>query len=139
MTPPRWRPTSPTVIGDRAWVRTRDEAIAEGWFGPVDDRVRGRIGDVLVAGIGPFTLVDSRTARPQVLALIGQHGSLTGRSSWCRCCFTRADSSSVRRVSGRRASTRNGAGQSPSMPCREHTHSQSPRPGLAIQRSSHID
>lgn len=65
------------VIGDRAWVRTRDEAIGEGWFGPVDDRVRGRIGDVVVAGIGPFTLVDSRTATPHVLKLIGQHGSLT--------------------------------------------------------------
>jgi hypothetical protein len=64
-------------IGDRAWVRTRDQAIAEGWFGPVDDRVRGRIGDVIVAGIGPFTLVDSRTATPHVLKLIGQHGSLT--------------------------------------------------------------
>jgi hypothetical protein len=65
------------AIGDRAWVRTRTEAIAEGWFGPVQQRVRGRIGDVLVAGIGSFALVDSRTARPQVLALIGQHGSLT--------------------------------------------------------------
>ena len=32
---------------------------------------------MIVAGIGPFTLVDSRTARPQVLKLIGQHGSLT--------------------------------------------------------------
>ena len=64
-------------LGDRAWVRTRDQAIADGWFGPVDDRVRGRIGDVVVAGIDPFVLVDSRTARPQVLALIGQHGSLT--------------------------------------------------------------
>lgn len=64
-------------IGDRAWVRTRDQAISEGWFGPVDDRVLRRIGDVVVAGNAPFTLVDSRTARPQVLALIGQHGSLT--------------------------------------------------------------
>jgi hypothetical protein len=65
------------VIGERAVVRTRDEAIAAGWFGPVQDRVRRRIGDVIVAGIGSFTLVDSRTARPQVLKLIGQHGSLT--------------------------------------------------------------
>ena len=65
------------AIGDRAWVRTRDEAIAAGWFGPVRDRVRGRIGDVVVAARGTFALVDSRTARPQLLALIGQHGSLT--------------------------------------------------------------
>ena len=65
------------AAGDRAWVRTRDEAIAEGWFGPVESRVNGRIGDVVVAGIGSFALIDSRTARRQVLALIGQHGSLT--------------------------------------------------------------
>ena len=65
------------VLGDRAWVRTRGEAVAAGWFGPVDDRVLRRIGDVVVAGNGPFALVDSRTARPQLLKLIGQHGSLT--------------------------------------------------------------
>ena len=35
--------------GPRAWVATRDEAIAAGWFGDVDDAVRPRIGDVLVA------------------------------------------------------------------------------------------
>ena len=65
------------ALGDRAWVRTRDEAIDAGWFGPVDNRVRPRLGDVLVAGIGAFALVDSRSATPHVLRLIGQHGSLT--------------------------------------------------------------
>jgi hypothetical protein len=64
-------------VGDRAVVRTRDAVIDQGWFGPVDDRVRRRIGDVVVAGREPFALIDSRTARPQVLALVGQHGSLT--------------------------------------------------------------
>ena len=43
----------------------------------VDDRIRPRLGDVLVAGIGAFALVDSRTAGPHILQLIGQHGSLT--------------------------------------------------------------
>ena len=65
------------AVGDRAWVRTRRQAIDLGWFGPTREAVRPRFGDVIVAGIGPFTLVDSRTARPQVLKLIGQHGSLT--------------------------------------------------------------
>ncbi len=66
------------ALGERAWVRTRDAAVAEGWFGPlVEDRVRPRIGDVLVAARGSFALVDSRTARPHMLRLIGQHGSLT--------------------------------------------------------------
>lgn len=65
------------AFGDRAWVRTREEAIAAGWFGPVDDRVRPRIGEVLVAARDSFALVDSRVTRPHVLSLIGQHGSLT--------------------------------------------------------------
>lgn len=64
-------------IGDRAWVGTRSSAIAAGMFGPIEDRVRPRLGDIIVAGRQPFTLVDSRTARPQVLSLVGQHGSLT--------------------------------------------------------------
>lgn len=64
-------------VGERAEVRTRAAAVDLGWFGPVDLRVRGRIGDVVVAGREPFALVDSRTARPHVLSLIGQHGSLT--------------------------------------------------------------
>lgn len=64
-------------FGDRAWVRTRAQAIEQGWFGAVDERVRPRIGDVLVAAAGSFGLVDSRVAQPQVLKLVGQHGSLT--------------------------------------------------------------
>ena len=65
------------ALGDQAWVRTRGQAIAEGWFGPVDERAVRRIGDVVVAARGTFAMVDSRTARPQILALLGQHGSLT--------------------------------------------------------------
>lgn len=65
------------AFGSRAWVRTRQEAIEAGWFGPVDDRVLGRIGDVVIAAAEPFAFLDSRTAAPQELKLIGQHGSLT--------------------------------------------------------------
>ena len=70
------------VLGDRAWVRTRAEAIAAGWFGPVDDRVLPRIGDVLVAARDSFALVDSDVTAPLVLGLIGQHGSLTEAEQW---------------------------------------------------------
>jgi len=65
------------AVGDRAWVRTRAEAIAQGWFGPVSDRVRPRIGDVLVAARGSFAIVDRMVTRRHMLSLIGQHGSLT--------------------------------------------------------------
>lgn len=64
-------------LGDRAWVRTRAEAVAAGWFGPVSAANLPRIGDVVVATRGDFAVVDSRTARPQLLALLGMHGSLT--------------------------------------------------------------
>lgn len=65
------------VLGELAWVRTRDQAIDEGWFGPVEDRVRPRIGDVLVAARETFALIDSDVIDPILLGLIGQHGSLT--------------------------------------------------------------
>ncbi|TDQ01559.1 alkaline phosphatase family protein [Labedaea rhizosphaerae] len=65
------------TLGDRAWIRTRDEAAAEGWFGPsVTDRVRGRIGDLVVAATGTTGLVRT-AAEPVLSAMIGQHGSLT--------------------------------------------------------------
>ncbi|MEO8093438.1 MAG: alkaline phosphatase family protein [Pseudolysinimonas sp.] len=59
----------------RAWVATRDEAIAAGWFGEVDNAVRPRIGDVLVAARKRYAYyVDpDDTAR----RMVGQHGSLT--------------------------------------------------------------
>jgi hypothetical protein len=65
------------AVGDRAWVLTRAQAEQAGWFGRVDDRVRPRIGDVLVAARGDFTLVDARFMKPSERALIGYHGSLT--------------------------------------------------------------
>lgn len=65
------------VLGDDALVRTREEAVADGWFGPVRPEVLERIGDVVVAMRGQWTLLDSRLLRPQVLALRGHHGSLT--------------------------------------------------------------
>ncbi|TNC18699.1 alkaline phosphatase family protein [Amycolatopsis alkalitolerans] len=64
-------------LGDRAWVVTREEAIEAGWFGPrVSDRVRPRIGDLVVAARERFGLV-RRAAEPFESALIGHHGSLT--------------------------------------------------------------
>ena len=61
----------------RAWVLSRDEAVGHGLFGSVSDRVLPRIGDVIVAMRDNFAVVDSRTARPQLLALLGLHGSLS--------------------------------------------------------------
>jgi hypothetical protein len=67
-----WRET----LGARAWVVGRDEAIADGWFGPVQERLAARIGDVIAAPAGPWAIVATR-AEPRESALIGLHGSLT--------------------------------------------------------------
>lgn len=65
------------VLGDRAWVATREQAIAAGWFGDtVTDAIRPRIGDVVAAARGTAALVRPG-AEPMESALIGQHGSLT--------------------------------------------------------------
>jgi hypothetical protein len=63
-------------LGDQALVLSRDEAIGLGWFGPVEDRVAPRLGDVMVASLGDVALVASRRF-PQEAELIGLHGSLT--------------------------------------------------------------
>lgn len=69
----RWRES----LADHAWVVSREEAIAAGWFGEaVDDRVRPRIGDVVAATKGQAALV-RRAVEPMESALIGHHGSLT--------------------------------------------------------------
>jgi Type I phosphodiesterase / nucleotide pyrophosphatase len=64
------------VLGERAWVLSRDEAIKEGWFGPVDDGMAARIGDVVAAPAGSLALVATK-AEPRESALFGMHGSLT--------------------------------------------------------------
>lgn len=69
----RWR----AAEGDRAWVVTRDEAIAAGWFGTVAPAVRARLGDVIVAARAAIAYYDARTATPSALAMVGQHGSFS--------------------------------------------------------------
>jgi hypothetical protein len=64
------------VLGDRAWVLSREEAIKEGWFGPVDSVMADRIGDVIAAPAGPTAIVATQ-AEPRESALYGMHGSLT--------------------------------------------------------------
>ncbi|KQZ88583.1 nucleotide pyrophosphatase [Phycicoccus sp. Root563] len=68
-------------VRERAWIRSREEAIREGWFGPVSGENLARIGDVVVAMRDNFAIVDSRRARPELLALVGLHGSLTADES----------------------------------------------------------
>lgn len=66
-------------LGGAAVLRTREEVLDLGWFGPgaARDAVAARIGDLVVACHGEIAVVDSRTQSPVNLGLLGLHGSLT--------------------------------------------------------------
>ena len=64
-------------LGASMQVLTRDQAIAAGWFGLVSARVLPRIGDVVTSAVDHIAVLDSRTARPQILALKAFHGART--------------------------------------------------------------
>jgi hypothetical protein len=68
----RWR----AVLGDRAWVAGRDEALATGIFGPVDDGLAARVGDVVALARGTWAFPTGRSD-PQQSRLAAYHGSLT--------------------------------------------------------------
>jgi hypothetical protein len=63
------------VLGGRAWVLSREDAIKENWFGPVDPEMIPRIGDVVAAPAGNWGIVATET-EPRESALVGMHGSL---------------------------------------------------------------
>lgn len=64
------------VLGDAAWVMSREQAVAEGWFGPVGELAADRIGDVVAAARGTAAIVRS-VAEPALSRMPGQHGSLS--------------------------------------------------------------
>ncbi len=65
------------VLGDRAWVMTRDESIKAGLFGPVvTPEAAARIGDVVVVSRGGLGVVQ-RKRESRLSALPGHHGALT--------------------------------------------------------------
>jgi hypothetical protein len=68
----RWR----AVLGDRAWVAGRDEAIATGLFGPVSSDHAGRIGDVVALARGGWAVTATRQ-EPLPSRLAAYHGSIT--------------------------------------------------------------
>ncbi|MCS5496837.1 alkaline phosphatase family protein [Cnuibacter physcomitrellae] len=61
--------------GDNAWVVTREEAVASGWFGEVAPEVLPRLGHVIVSA--KRLVAYYRDARSEGRSMIGQHGSCT--------------------------------------------------------------
>lgn len=69
----RWR----TELAGHAVVATRSEVVDDGWFGEVVSRVLPTVGDLVVVARDRATVVDSASATPGLLAMVGVHGSLT--------------------------------------------------------------
>jgi Type I phosphodiesterase / nucleotide pyrophosphatase len=69
----RWR----AVLGSRAEVVSRKEAIAADWFGPVPEEHQARIGDVVVMCTAPIAVLATRHEPPEVGKLVGFHGAAT--------------------------------------------------------------
>lgn len=63
------------LLGDRAWVCTRDEAVAAGWFGTVAPDLLPRIGDVLAVPHGDLAIIANKQ-EPLPSLLVGMHGSM---------------------------------------------------------------
>ena len=62
------------LLGDRAIVSTQNGL--DDWFGPIAPEVRGRIGDVVVASLGDFTVFSSEDFAIEMM-MFGFHGSVT--------------------------------------------------------------
>lgn len=61
---------------DTGWVRTREQTVEEGWWGPtVTEAASQRLGDVALVAREPVSYVDDADTGPY--ELIGRHGSLT--------------------------------------------------------------
>jgi hypothetical protein len=69
------------VLGDAALVVPREQALAQGWFGPSATRFATRIGDIVVAARGGTAVVRS-AAEPGLSVLPGQHGALSAEEQW---------------------------------------------------------
>lgn len=63
-------------FGDTGWIRTREELVSEGWFGPtVSPQVAARLGDVAVLARDDVSYHDPDDSGP--FQLICRHGSMT--------------------------------------------------------------
>ncbi|WP_269936784.1 alkaline phosphatase family protein [Arthrobacter sp. HY1533] len=64
-------------FGKKAWVLTREQAIAAGYFGEMREGVGERIGDILVLAREAVAFYDLRRVRTAAMEVVGQHGSIT--------------------------------------------------------------
>ena len=64
-------------LGKRAYVATKDELVAAGWFGEVLAPALKRLPDLFLIALGSTALYHREFAKPKSLQMIGQHGSVS--------------------------------------------------------------
>lgn len=79
------------VLGDAAWTLSREQAIDEGWFGPVASQFADRIGDVVAAARDNAGVIRSQGEK-FLSGLPGQHGSLSSAEQLVPLLVARASS-----------------------------------------------
>jgi hypothetical protein len=62
-------------FSDRARLWTKEQAVEQGLFGEVDNRVAAMLGDVIVSASDTTTIVDSRSQSDKATRLPSVHGS----------------------------------------------------------------
>jgi hypothetical protein len=65
------------VLGDAAWVASREEVVAAGWFGPVSEDHLARVGDVVVVCRDRYVVLATAHEPDRVARLVAFHGSWT--------------------------------------------------------------
>ena len=68
-----WR----AVLGDHAWVGSREEAVDTGWYGPVPAEHARRLGDVVVVCRDRYAVLATRREKDSIAKLVAFHGADT--------------------------------------------------------------
>lgn len=65
------------VLGDRAWVASREEVVDTGWYGPVPPDHLDRLGDVIVTCRGRYAILATKREKDSIAKMIAMHGGNT--------------------------------------------------------------
>jgi hypothetical protein len=65
------------LLGPAAWVGTREEAVARGWYGPISEAHAARLGDVVAVCRDRYVILATKSEPAMVSRLVAYHGSDT--------------------------------------------------------------
>jgi hypothetical protein len=65
------------LAGHAAWIGSREEAVATGWYGPIPDGHAERLGDVVAVCRDDWSIQAGAHEPPSVSRLVGLHGART--------------------------------------------------------------